>query len=243
MLDLFLCGDVMLGRGVDQLLPHPSKRHLYEAYADSATVYVHLAEAVSGPMPHRVLPSYVWGDALHLLAAAQPAARIVNLETAITTAETYWPKGINYRMHPDNVDCLQAAQIDCCVLANNHVLDWGAQGLADTLVTLHRAGIATAGAGREAAQAAAPAELPLGNGGRILVFSFATPGSGVPPEWAARVSAPGVNYLPDLTPGTAARAVESAQSHRRPGDFLIASISSTDIPRTMPRASSFTSRN
>ncbi|HUW80868.1 MAG TPA: CapA family protein [Acidocella sp.] len=224
MFDLFLCGDVMLGRGVDQLLPHPSKRHLYEAYADSAMVYVHLAEAVSGPMPHRVLPSYVWGDALQLLATVQPAARIVNLETAITTAETHWPKGINYRMHPDNVDCLQTAQIDCCVLANNHVLDWGFQGLADTLVTLHRAGIATSGAGGEVAQAAAPAELPLGNGTRILVFSFATPGSGVPPEWAARVNAPGVNYLPDLTPRAAARVVELAQSHRRPGDFVIASI-------------------
>ncbi len=224
MFDLFLCGDVMLGRGIDQILPHPSRAHLYEEYADSATVYVHLAEASSGPLPHRVMPSYVWGDALPVLAASRPAARIVNLETAITKAETHWPKGINYRMHPDNVECLQAARIDCCVLANNHVLDWGQQGLLDTLATLRRAGITTAGAGREAAEAAAPAEVPLGDGGRILVFGWGTSSSGVPSEWAARNDAPGVNYLPDLTPETAARIVESARYYRRPGDFLIASI-------------------
>jgi poly-gamma-glutamate synthesis protein (capsule biosynthesis protein) len=224
MFDLFLCGDVMLGRGVDQLLPHPSKRQLHEEFVDSATVYVHLAETLNGPMPHRVSPAYVWGDALPLLAAARPAARIINLETAITTVETYWPKGINYRMHPDNVTCLLAAQIDCCVLANNHVLDWGQLGLADTLATLHRAGIATAGAGREATEAAAPATLPLADGTRVLVFSFATPSSGVPPEWAAREAVPGVNYLPDLTPGTASRAIESALPYWQLGNFRIASI-------------------
>ena len=30
-------------------------------------------------------------------------------------------------MHPQNIPCLSAAQIDCCILANNHVLDWGAK--------------------------------------------------------------------------------------------------------------------
>jgi poly-gamma-glutamate synthesis protein (capsule biosynthesis protein) len=33
-------------------------------------------------------------------------------------------KGINYRMHPANTPVLKAAKIDCCVLANNHILDW-----------------------------------------------------------------------------------------------------------------------
>lgn len=27
---LFLCGDVMTGRGIDQILPHPSAPQLYE---------------------------------------------------------------------------------------------------------------------------------------------------------------------------------------------------------------------
>jgi poly-gamma-glutamate synthesis protein (capsule biosynthesis protein) len=40
-------------------------------------------------------------------------------------------KGINYRMSPENAECLAAAGIDCCVLANNHVLDWGRSGLKE----------------------------------------------------------------------------------------------------------------
>ena len=35
---LFLCGDVMLGRGIDQILPHPSAPVLHEPYARGATV-------------------------------------------------------------------------------------------------------------------------------------------------------------------------------------------------------------
>ena len=61
----------------------------------------------------------------------RPDARIINLETSITRSEDYAPKGINYRMSPENADCLRAAGIDCCVLANNHVLDWGRRGLLE----------------------------------------------------------------------------------------------------------------
>jgi poly-gamma-glutamate capsule biosynthesis protein CapA/YwtB (metallophosphatase superfamily) len=41
-----------------------------------------------------------------------------------------------------------AAGIDCCVLANNHVLDWGYSGLEETLDTLRKAGLQTSGASR-----------------------------------------------------------------------------------------------
>jgi len=119
-LRLFLCGDVMLGRGIDQILAHPSQPDLYEANVDSAATYLHLAEEASGHrIPRQVAPTYVWGDALAVLHDTRPAARIVNLETAITTSTQHWPKGINYRMHPDNVGCLTTAQIDCCVLARS----------------------------------------------------------------------------------------------------------------------------
>lgn len=32
-------------------------------------------------------------------------------------------------MHPATIGCLSAAQINCCVLVNNHVLDWGRECL------------------------------------------------------------------------------------------------------------------
>jgi hypothetical protein len=78
----------------------------------------------------------VWGTALDELNRAQPDARIINLETSVTRSEDYALKGINYRMSPENAECLAAAAIDCCALANNHILDWGQAGLIDTLATL-----------------------------------------------------------------------------------------------------------
>ncbi len=130
---MFLCGDVMTGRGVDQILPCPSNPSLYEPYVESALEYVAMAERASGHIPKPASFSYIWGDALQELDRAAPAARIINLEASITTSGDYERKGINYRMHPANTPCLSAAGIDCCVLANNHVLDWGRSGLSETI--------------------------------------------------------------------------------------------------------------
>jgi hypothetical protein len=51
----------MLGRGIDQIFPHPSPPRLYEAHVKSAVTCLGLAEAASGPIPRRVAPEYVWG--------------------------------------------------------------------------------------------------------------------------------------------------------------------------------------
>ena len=135
----------MLGRGIDQILAHPGEPRLYERHVRSATTYVELAERKSGAIPRGVGPSYVWGDALPMLRDPALDARIINLETSITTSREFTPKGINYKMHPLNIGCLSAARVDCCVLANNHVLDFGREGLAETLRSLADAGLRTAG--------------------------------------------------------------------------------------------------
>ena len=127
-LRLFLCGDVMCGRGIDQVLAHPCSPEIYEDYIRSAEDYVLLAEQANGFIPRRNGPSYVWGAALQQLTRMQPDARIINLETAVTRSGDRAPKGINYRMSPENAACLGDAKIDCCTLANNHVLDWAAAG-------------------------------------------------------------------------------------------------------------------
>ena len=223
-LSLFLCGDVMLGRGIDQILRHPGKPQLYEPHVNSAITYVRLAEEANGPIPRHVEPAYVWGDALAVLQDRRPAARIINLETAVTASSDPWPKGINYRMHPANVECLTAAEIDCCVLANNHVLDWWQAGLLETLKTLRRAKIRTAGAGQQAETAAAPAVLPLGEGRRLLVYGLGSTTSGIPRDWAATAFRAGVNLLPDLSVETAASVAEAARTASKPGDLLVASL-------------------
>lgn len=224
-LTLFLCGDVMTGRGIDQVLPHPGDPRIYESYMSSALGYVQLAEDAHGPIGKPVDFSYVWGDALAELSRRRPDARIVNLETAVTASGDPWPgKGIQYRMHPANVPCLTAAGIDCCTLANNHVLDWGSAGLGETLASLEKAGIETAGAGMNSAQAQHPAIMEIPGKGRVLVFAAGDESSGIPRSWAAQEDRPGVDLLPDLSVGTAHRFAQRIQAHKRPGDVAVASI-------------------
>lgn len=221
---LFLCGDVMTGRGVDQVLAHPCDPVLHEGYMRSAIDYVHLAEEANGALPRNVGPSYIWGAALAELDRARPDARIVNLETSITRSEDYIPKGINYRMSPENADCLAAAAIDCCVLANNHILDWGRAGLLDTLASLERLGIKAAGAGRNPGEASAAAAIEVGGTGRVLIFAFASVTSGTPRDWAATKDAPGLSLLPDLSEASIARISEQIARVRQPGDVVVVSL-------------------
>jgi poly-gamma-glutamate synthesis protein (capsule biosynthesis protein) len=221
---VFLCGDVMTGRGIDQILPHPCDPCLHEDYVRSANGYVRLAEQTNGLISAPAPPSYIWGAALDELNRKAPDARIINLETSVTRSDVYAEKGINYRMSPENAACLPAAGVDCCVLGNNHVLDWGRPGLLETLATLERLGIKTAGAGRDLAQARAPAILEITGKGRLLVFSFASPTSGVPRNWAATATAPGVNLLSGFADESVARTAEQIAGIRQPGDLVIASI-------------------
>jgi poly-gamma-glutamate capsule biosynthesis protein CapA/YwtB (metallophosphatase superfamily) len=222
---LFLCGDVMTGRGIDQILPHPSVPHLFESWARSAVDYVRLAERVSGPIDRPRDFDYPWGDALAELRECAADVRIVNLETAVTTSEAAQPgKGIHYRMNPANLPCLASAGIDCCVLANNHVLDWGRPGLLQTLDGLHAAGLRTAGAGRDAHEAAAPAVMPLLPQGRLLVLACAAADSGVPEGWAAGRTRPGVNWLERVSPAAALALSEPVKALRQPGDLVVVSM-------------------
>jgi poly-gamma-glutamate capsule biosynthesis protein CapA/YwtB (metallophosphatase superfamily) len=222
---LFLCGDVMTGRGIDQILPHPNNPTLHEPYVRDARSYVKLAERVNGTIPRPAKPDYIWGDALAELDRACVDRRIINLETSVTSSEHYWPdKGIHYRMHPHNVGCLTAARIDCCCLGNNHVLDWGYDGLAETIQTLDSVGIAHTGAGQNAAEAAAPAVLDVPGKGRVLVFSYGAPTSGIPPKWAATANRPGVNFLEDSSEKTAACIAHEMNGFKQKDDVIVASI-------------------
>jgi poly-gamma-glutamate capsule biosynthesis protein CapA/YwtB (metallophosphatase superfamily) len=220
---LFLCGDVMCGRGIDQVLAYPCSPEIYEQSMRSAEGYVLLAEQANGPIPRRNGPSYVWGAALDELARMRPDARIINLETAVTRSKDRARKGINYRMSPENADCLSAAKIDCCVLANNHVLDWGRTGLEETLATLQKLNIKVAGAGRNDREASAAAMLNLGDA-RLLIFSFGSTSSGVPLEGAATEVAPGVSLLPDLSEASALKVADRITALRRPDDLIVVSI-------------------
>jgi len=219
-----MCGDVMTGRGIDQVLPYPSAPRIHESYMKSAEGYVTLAERMNGPIEKPVDFSYIWGDALGELDRMAPDARIINLETAVTRSEDYEDKGINYRMHPDNIPCITAARVDCCSLANNHVLDWGYPGLLETLETLKKAGLKSSGAGSDLQEAEVPVVLEVAGKGRVLVFSFGSETSGIPLSWAATESSPGVNLIRNFSTKTVLAVKEKIGGIKQRGDVVVASI-------------------
>jgi poly-gamma-glutamate capsule biosynthesis protein CapA/YwtB (metallophosphatase superfamily) len=214
----------MTGRGIDQILPHPGDPQIREPFVISATHYVRLAESINGPIPRPVPFAYIWGEALAELAHIRPDARIINLETSVTESRTLWPKGINYRMSPANIPCITAAEIDVCSIANNHILDCRYPGLEETLETLKHAHVAFAGAGRNSAEAQAPAIKKIVGRGRVIVFGCASMTSGVPRDWAAGPARPGVNLLPDLSDRMADRIATQISTQKQPGDVVVASI-------------------
>ena len=200
------CGDVMTGRGVDQILPEPGDPTLRESYLRDARWYVELAEAANGPIRRPVDFAWPWGDALNTAAEWAPKHRLINLETSITRHDGFaLDKGIHYRMSPDNVPCLAEFGPDVCTLANNHVLD-GRRGLADTLDALRRVGISTAGAGHDLCAAREPAIIPVDHTTRVIVLACGTGSSGIPSAWAATGNRSGIFRLPDLSDDTAPRS-------------------------------------
>jgi poly-gamma-glutamate synthesis protein (capsule biosynthesis protein) len=198
---------------------------LYEPCVRDAREYVRLAEAASGPIPGPVDFAYIWGEALEELQRIGTDVRIINLETSITSSDEPWPdKEVLYRMNPKNLACMTAARIDCCSLANNHILDWGYQGLSETLERLDKVGVFHTGAGNTAAEAGAPAMLEVGHKGRVLVFGFGSPTSGIPCEWSATKDRLGVNLLDELSEATARHITNAIRQVKQPGDVVVASI-------------------
>ena len=224
LVTLFLGGDVMTGRGVDQILPHPGDPRLWETHVDDARTYVELAEAANGPIARPVPFSWPWGSALEVLDAAAPDACVINLETSVTYSDDFAPeKGVHYRMSPENLPCLSVARPCVYTVANNHVMDFGPRGLEETLSALALAGIATAGAGRDISEARRPAVVTVRDS-RVVVLAFGAWSSGIPDSWAATRHRAGVDLLPDLSAATAGEVAARLRQDKRPGDVVVASV-------------------
>ena len=225
LITLLLCGDVMPGRGVDQILPHPGVPRLRELGTGDAGVYVRLAERVNGPIQCPVSFDWPWGDALGVADDMAPDVRVINLECTVTRSSDFASgKAVHYRMEPANLPCVTAFKPDACALANNHILDFGRTGLTDTLHWMAGAGLAAAGAGRDLAQAQQAAAIPLPTGGRVLVFSCGAACSGIPTSWAAAHGRPGLDLLTSLGDAAADSLIRRVNEAKQPGDIAVVSI-------------------
>lgn len=82
---------------------------------------------------------------------------VVNLESAITSRGTPEAKEFHFRTTPAAVDVLANAGVDVVSLANNHAVDFGPLGLADTLAAKAASPVPVVGIGQRADEAFAPA--------------------------------------------------------------------------------------
>ncbi|MFE8034107.1 CapA family protein [Thiohalocapsa marina] len=221
---LFLAGDVMLGRAIDQLFIRHHPDILDKDDYKPAWLYQHLSEAIHGALSRPVAYASIWGPLPELLDAADTDLRLLNLETAITTSDDWAVKPCVFRMHPANMPCLSAIGPDCCTLANNHVLDFGRAGLIETLDLLRHAGIGQAGAGLDIDEVVQPFVRNLPSGPRLVIHAWGARDGGVFPDWQAATDRPGVNYLPDYNADAVDRMIEQVRAFQQPGDITIASL-------------------
>lgn len=96
---------------------------------------------------------------------------IANLEAAVTSAETPLDKEFTFRAPPEVLDALAAGGIDVVTSANDHAIDHGPEGLAETLaIKAARDDGMLVGIGNDEDEAYAPHVAEVG-GQRIAVFS------------------------------------------------------------------------
>lgn len=186
---ILLVGDIMLGRLVNEVLK------------DNA-------------------PAYPWGDTLSIFKSAD--FRIGNLECCLTDATKPWlktPKVFHFRSDSKNVNSLLSASIDIVSIANNHILDFNVRGLKDTLITLEQAGIKSAGAGLDIAEAKKPVLLKID--GLCIGFIAFTDNE---PDWEASENKPGIFYVPiDLEDKRAKELLRVIEAAKRRVNLLIVS--------------------
>lgn len=182
----------------------------------------HLATSPAG--------SVVDDDLLEVVAAAD--ATVLNLECCISERGEPWPHRVfHFRAPPAAVDVLALLGVRAVTLANNHAMDYGEQALLDTLDHLARAGIATAGAGRDAEEAAAPARVVVGDL-RLTLVSLTDD----PPQYAAGPDRPGVAWV-DLAHGVPAAVVDAVRALSREDGLLLVSPhwGPNMVPEPLPR--------
>ncbi len=96
-----------------------------------------------------------------------------NLEGPISARGENQGSEYSFRADPQVVHGLKFAGFDVMSVANNHILDWGGEALADTVDILNTNGIRSLGAGKNNKDANAPYVFTMGDN-RIVFFGFTT---------------------------------------------------------------------
>lgn len=159
-------------------------------------------------------PSTTLGPIATVLRASDIS--MVNLETAITTGGNAAPKKYNFRAPPTALRALSAAGVDVATMANNHGMDYGLEGLRDSLVAASDSDLAVIGIGKNAERAYAPYTVTVH--GQRLAFIGATQvlDSALIDDWTATADHPGL-----ASAKTVDRLVRAVRSARRQADTVV----------------------
>jgi poly-gamma-glutamate capsule biosynthesis protein CapA/YwtB (metallophosphatase superfamily) len=142
-------------------------------------------------------------------ALSAPDLTVVNLESAITGRGTPEPKKYHFRAPPSALTALDAAGVDVVTMANNHAVDYGRVGLADTLQAIRRSPVPVVGIGRDDAAALTPYVANI-RGTRVAVLGATQVPDRTAVAWAAGPAKAGVAVARD--PARLLRAVRAARA-------------------------------
>lgn len=149
-----------------------------------------------------------------LMAGADIA--LANLETTITERGTPTAKAFNFRAPPVAFDALRSAGIDVVSMANNHGLDYGVEGLEDSLAFADDAGFPVIGIGLNADEAYAPWSAEV-NGQRIAIIAATQVlDSSLIDAWTATDDQPGLASAKEVE-----RLVEAVEAARETNDTVV----------------------
>jgi poly-gamma-glutamate synthesis protein (capsule biosynthesis protein) len=170
---------------------------------------VHFTGRTAGLLAH---PDSAFGPISAVLSSTD--LTMVNLETAVTDRGTPQPKTFHFRAPASAFAALRAAGIDLVTVANNHVLDYGQVGLADTLAAAKAADFPLVGAGTDASQAWMPWYTTLG-GRRIAILGMSQVND-LASSWVATPTRPGEAHVIDL-----ARSLDAVRQAKQHADVVI----------------------
>lgn len=157
--------------------------------------------------------AYPFAATAPILAGSDIA--IGNLETPIARGGMeFTEKKFRYKADPKAAAAIRKAGFSVLTLANNHIMDFGAQGLAETLQNLKKENIHHAGAGRNLAEARIPS-LVEKNGVKIAVLAYSLTN---PVEFYARPSQPGA------APGYPRYILQDIRKARDSADYVVVSF-------------------
>jgi poly-gamma-glutamate synthesis protein (capsule biosynthesis protein) len=162
-------------------------------------------------------PATAMGPVADVLRRADLA--MVNLETAITTRGTAQSKSFTFRAPPTAFEALKAAGVDVVTMANNHGMDYGQVGLADSISAAKSAHFPVVGIGRDADEAFRPYTVTV-KGQRIAIIGATQVLDGnLAVAWTAGDDKPGLASAYQTE-----RLLSAVRSARRSADTVIVDL-------------------